>query len=201
MKERLIHHVIAMWDECDHVSKKRSSYLSKLFWAGYLRSFPEGNKTSESPTVVVSDSPMFDLKRVRSFFHEGSMITYKGKNKDLAIAKFCTSGFIDQDEHYHFIVDGLRAMRYLNGDPPMQADTAVLVAFITSDTASGMKSAIEYVMHRQESHRVNFACLQTAKHLSTGDQRMANAGYLLGKEFKQRFVCIQEGAILLNLES
>lgn len=198
--QKLIHHIIVLWDECDHVSAKRSAALSELFWGGYLSAFPEGKGTAESPAVIVTKSPLFDLSRVKSFFHEGSMIPYTGKNKDLAIAKFCTSGFIDQDEKSHFIIDDLRTMRFRNGDPPMHADDSVLVAFITSDRASGMQSALDYIMSHQKSKRTNFACLQTDKQLAQGDQRMINAGYLLGSELKKRFVRLENRALLLKLE-
>jgi hypothetical protein len=129
------------------------------------------------------------------------MIPYTGKNKDLAIAKFCTSGFIDQDEKTHFIIDDLRTMRFRRGVPPMQADDSALVAFITSDRSSGMQSALDYVKSRQKSKRTNFACLQTDKQLAQGDQRMVNAGYLVGAELKQRFIRIENHALLLRLET
>lgn len=198
--QKVIHHIIVLWDECDHVSKKRSGSLSELFWAGYLSAFPEAKKTTESPAVMVTKSPLFDLSSVRSFFHEGAMIPYAGKNKDLAIAKFCTSGFIDQDEKLHFVIDDLRTMRFRNGDPPMHADDSVLVVFITSDRASGMQGTLEYVMSHQKSKRTNFACMQTDKELAQGDQRMSNAGYLLGTMFKQRFIRIENGGLLLILD-
>ena len=199
--QKIIHHVIALWDECDHVSRKRSGSLSELFWAGYLAAFPEGKQTAESPAVMVTKSPLFDLSSVKSFFHEGAMVPYAGKNKDLAIAKFCTSGFIDQDENCHFIIDDFRTMRFRKGDPPMQADDSVLVAFITSDREAGMQRALEYVMSHQKSKRTNFACIQTDKTLAQGDQRMSNAGHLLGMMFKQRFIQIENGGLLLKLET
>jgi hypothetical protein len=198
--EKLIHHIIVLWDECDHLSGKRSTALSKKFWAGYLRAFPEGRYTAESPALMVTKSPIFNLNKVQGFFHRGAMIPHKGENKDLAIAKFCTSGFIDQDEKYHFVIDDFRAMRHLERDHPMHANDAVLVAFITSDRASGMQKALTYVMSDQNPQRTNFVSLRTAKQLSTGDERMANAGYLLGKELKLRFVCIQDRGLLLKLE-
>ena len=199
--QKVIHHIIALWDECDHVSAKHSAVLSDLFWDGYLAAFPEGKETAESPAVMVTKSPLFGLSRVESFFHEGVMIPYAGKNKDLAIAKFCTSGFIDQDEKSHFIIDDLRTMRYQNGDPPMHADDSVLVSLITSDRASGMQSALGYVMSHQKSRRTNFACLQTNKQLAQGNQRMSNAGYLVGLALKQRFIQIENRALLLRLEA
>lgn len=198
--EKVIHHVVVLWDECDHVSKKRSARLSELFWRGYLAVFPEGKATAESPAVVVTKSPLFDLSRVKSFFHEGSMIPYAGKDKDLAIAKFCTNGFIDQDEKFHFVIDDFRTMRYRNGDPPMHADDSALVVFVTSDRASGMQSALDYVMSHQKSKRTNFACLQTDKKMAQGDQRMINAGYLLGNMLKPRFIRIENGGLRLRLE-
>ena len=198
--EKLIHHIIVLWDECDHLSAKRSGALSKQFWAGYLHVFPEAKNTAESPALMVTKSPIFNLSKVQSFFHKGAMIPYKGANKDIAIAKFCTSGFIDQNEKYHFLIDDFRAMRHMERATPMHGNDAVIVAFITSDSASGMQRALTYAMSNHNPQRTNFVCLRTAKHLSTGDQRMANAGYLLGKELKQRFVCIQDRGLLLKLE-
>jgi hypothetical protein len=129
-RQLLIHHIITIWDECDHVSIKHSSRLSNDFWKGYLSSFPEANKTAESPTIIATSSPIFQQSKVKSFLHENKLIPYEGANKDLAIAKFCASGFLDQNEVFHSLVDDMRRMRYRKGDPPMHADESIMVVFL-----------------------------------------------------------------------
>lgn len=199
--QKLIHHIIVIWDESDHVSRKHSKTLSRSFWKGYLTSFPEASATAESPTVVSTASPMFSLSTIKTFFHDGTLVPYSGKNKDLAIAKYCSTGFVDQDERFHCVVDDMRQMRYERGDPPMHADQSVLVAFVTSDRASGMNEALRFVMTKSKSYRGNLSYIQTDKSLSQGNQRMTNAGYILGLEFKRRFIRVQDKGLLLEIES
>ena len=97
---RWIYHVVVIWDETDHLSPKHSPRLAEDFWTGYLTAFPEAKACAESPGVIATSSPIFAAEKVRSFFHEGALVPHEGKNKDLAIAKFCSTGFMDQDKRF-----------------------------------------------------------------------------------------------------
>lgn len=196
----LVRHIIVIWDESDHVSPKRSARLASRFWQGYLTAFPEANQTTESPTIVSTSSPMFSPSKVRSFFHDGSMIPYEGRNKDLAIAKFCAAGFLDQDEVFHSLIDEMRRMRHRNGDPPMHADESTMVVFFTSDNASGMARAIKYVMDQSTHTRTHLSIGLLSKDAVSGPDRLLRAGGILGTELKKRLIKIQDGGILLEVE-
>lgn len=192
----LIKHIVAIWDECDHVSKKHSARLSEIFWKGYLSVFPDGAGTSESPMVLVTDSQMFAMTKVSKFFHNGEYLEYKGKNKDLAILKYCSSGFIDQNEQHHFVLDDLRALRFRKGDPPMHANESIMVVFYTSDKAQGMQGAAGAAT--SSGTRGNFAIIFTDKINSKGDKRMHHAGAVLGQVLKNRFIEIKDGGLVLD---
>ena len=198
-RELLIHHILAIWDESDHVSAKRSSALAEQFWRGYLAEFPDAKRTTESPAVIATSSPMFKHGNVKSFFHKGQMIPYSGPNKDLAIAKFCGAGFLDQDEVFHSLVDDMRRMRDRQGDPPMHSDESAMVIFLTSDRASGMANAISHIMDDSTPTRCHLSIITLSKEAASGADRMEKAGALVGHELNKRFVEIRDGGMLLEL--
>lgn len=198
---RTIHHLAVIWDESDHLSAKHSKRLSEQFWVGYLTAFPEGGKTRESPQLIVTGSPIFAIGKVRSFFHEGTQVPHVGKNKDLAIVKFCSTGFLDQDERYRFALNDLRELRLKSGQPPMHADSSAAVVFITSDWGAGMNEALDYVKSKSRSNRTTFLAIRLNKEIASGDRRVGNAGFMLGSELKKRFVTHESDALVLDLES
>lgn len=198
-RELLIHHVLAIWDESDHVSAKRSSALAEQFWGGYLAKFPDASRTNESPTVIATSSPMFKRGNVQSFFHKGQMVPYSGTNKDLAIAKVCGAGFLDQNEVFHSVVDDMRRMRDRHGDPPMHSDESIMVVFLTSDQASGMANAISHIMDESTPTRCHLSIITLSKDIASGTERMKQAGALVGHELNKRFVEIRNGGMLLQL--
>lgn len=197
---RWIYHVIAIWDESDHVSAKYSPRLAEDFWSGYFTAFPEAKTCAETPGVIATGSPIFAAEKVQSFLHEGVFIPHKGKNKDLAIAKFCSTGFVDQDDRFHFLLDDLREMRLREGDPPMQASSAATVSLITSDLSSGMTQALKWTLNKTTAHRTNFAPLLLDQVAAQGNRRMVNAGLILGMELRKRFIRVERGGLLLNLQ-
>lgn len=193
--------MITIWDECDHVSNKHSKKLAADFWKGYLSTFPEAKNTSESPAVVTTFSPMFNPSKIDTFFHEGKMVEYKGEKKDMAIAKYCGPGFLDQNEVLHSLVNDMRAERFRKGEPPMHADESIMVVFFTSDNARGMGKAISHIMNKTTHTRVHLSIVQMSKNVASGKQRMKNAGAILGDELRKSFVTIKDGGILLEVDA
>lgn len=200
MSIRLIHHLVVVCDETGHVSGKRIVEHAAKLRAGYLETFPEGGRVQESPALIATGSPIFPLGRVSSFLHEGTFVEHAGKNKDLAIAKYCWLGLIDQDERSHFVLDDVRAERFAKGDPPMHADGAALVALVTSDFGAGMREAVDYAMNKARGRRTNFATLQVDHKMVSGHDRMRVAGNLLGQSLRPLFVRSEAGGMLLDLE-
>jgi len=200
-REILIQHIIAIWDECDHISKKHSANLAIDFWNGYLSTFPEAKASSESPAVVSTFSPMFNLSKVSAYFHEGEMVAYEGKKKDMAIAKYCGPGFLDQNEVLHSLVDDMRAMRFRKDEPPMHADESIMAVFFTSDNASRMEKAISYIMNKATPTRVHLSIVKMSKNVASGKQRTKRAGAILGEELRKRFIKIKDGGILLEVDT
>jgi hypothetical protein len=198
--EHIVHHLAVVWDESDHVSSKHSPQLAKGFWFGFSAAFPESNGAAESPGIIATNSPFFGPAKVTAFLHEGQFVPHTGKNKDLAIAKWCSTGLVDQDEHFRFVLDDLRQMRYSNGDPPMHANSAAMVTLVTSDWGSGMTEALNYVQTKAKSHRAYFSCVRLNKSLAQGKERMENAGYLLGQELRKLFVRIEKGAFVFEIK-
>ena len=134
----------------------------------------------ELPLLVITSSPMFSAKEVKSFLHNGKFVPFEGKNKDLGIVKYCSGGFVDQDERCCFLLDDLRNSRFENGHPPLVADRAVLVIFVTSDRKGGMREALDYVMGKR-SIRTNFAAASVVKTEDWGKRRIAVMGRLIGR--------------------
>lgn len=138
---------------------------------------------------------------MRLFIHEGRQVPHTGKSKDLAILKFCSSGFLDQDERYRFALNDLRELRLTSGQPPMRADSAAAVVFITSDWGAGMNEALDYVKSKSRANRTNFFAIRLKKEVASGNRRVGNAGFTLGSELKKRFVTHESDALVLDLES
>ena len=193
-----IYHTIAIWDECDHVSAKHSSKHAENFWAGYFQEFPEANACVETPGVIATGSPIFNPAKVSSFVHEGALVPHVDKAKDMAIARFCSTGFVDQDDRFHFLVDDLRELRRREGQAPMEANSAVAIVLITSDLAPGMTQALNWVATRTKAHRTNFRCIRLTQEAAQGSDRMLKAGRILGRNFKGGFVRIENGGLLLT---
>jgi hypothetical protein len=189
-----------MWDESEHVSPKRVKQLSTVFWKNYAAMFPEGTKTAESPMILSTESPILGSRKITSFLHEGRFIPHSGKNKDLALVKYCSIGLMDQDEHFHFVLDDLRNQRHLNGEPPLVADEAAMVLFVTSDWAKEMLKAINYVQTKAKTMKTNFAHLRVPKVSGENDKRIAVVGQIIGKELKKRFVRHEQDGLLLDVE-
>ena len=198
--KKLIRHIIVVWDESEHLSPKRSKELSEIFWRNYTEAFPDGSKTAELPMIVSTQSPIISDKEVQSFFHEGHFIPYKGEHKDLAIVKLCSTGFVDQNERYRFLPDELRNARYAKGDPPLLADTAVLVVFVTSDLGKDMKEALDYVHLHAKNLRTSFAALRIKKTEDWGKSRIALAGKFIGEKLRESFVRLENDSLLLDFE-
>jgi len=200
LKVRWIYHVIVIWDESDHVSAKHSPHLAEDFWAGYFYAFPEAKMCTETPGVIATGSPIFAGEKVQSFLHEGASLPHKGKNKDLAIARFCSTGFVDQEDRFHFLLDDLREIRLREGGPPMQANSAATITLVTSDLSTGMTQALAWVLSKTTAHRTNFTCLRLDQEAARGSKRMVNAGMILGGEFKKRFIRVEKGGLVLSLQ-
>lgn len=200
MTQHVIHHLAVVWDESEHVSAKHSPRLAKDFWFGYLAAFPEAKDAAESPGVIATSSPFFSPSKVTAFLHEGVFLPHAGKNKDLVIAKWCSTGLVDQNERFRFVLDDLREMRYANGDPPMHANSAAMVTLVTSDWGAGMTEALKYITDTAKSHRAYFSCVRLNKSMCQGKERMENAGFLLGQELRKLFVRIERGALVFEIK-
>lgn len=196
-----IQHIIAIWDECDHISAKRSSKLANQFWKGYLSAFPEAALCNEHPAVVSTFSPIFNPEKVLSFFHDGKMVPHTGEAKDLAIVKYCTSGFYDQDNKLHSLINDMRAERFRKDEPPMHADESIMVIFFTSDNARGMDKAINCVMNSNDSNRVHISVLNISKSIAKGQNRTEYAGIIFGQELRKNFIKIHNGGLLLKVST
>ena len=156
-----IRHINVIWDECEHLSKRRVAQASEAFYKYYANAFPEGKETPESPMIVPTSSPIISEHNVQSFYHDGGFVPFEGKYKDIALVKYCSTGFFDSNEKFHFLVDELRNMRHNRGDPPMLANDSVLNIFITSDWASGMNEALGYIQNnRKTAIKCNFISLR-----------------------------------------
>ena len=194
---KLIHHIILFWDESEHLSPKRSKELSSKFWTAYLQAFPMGSQTKESPAIITTESRMFARTDLTSFWHKGELVSYKGDGKDLAIVKYASTGLIDQNRGFHFIVDDYRKLRQENGDPPLMSNDLCLVVFITSDRGKGMAGALRTVFENKRALRTNFASLIMEKR---GAERMEVAGLIVGQELKTRFRGLKDGGLLLDID-
>lgn len=193
----LIRHHLVIWDEAEHVSRKRLVELDAPFKAAYARVFPESTRADESPAVVATNSPFFKADPVTAFWSGGKLHPYSGQAKDLAIAKYCASGFLDQNERFRFLVDDMRDKRHAKGDVPMSANGTVMVTFVTTDVASGMNKALAEV--HSASRLVHFASFQFPKVLTNGGDRLAHCGEAIGTELARRFVRLQGGGLVLDL--
>ncbi|PKN86882.1 MAG: hypothetical protein CVU51_06490 [Deltaproteobacteria bacterium HGW-Deltaproteobacteria-1] len=194
---KAIHHIVLLWDESEHVSPKSSKELSSKFWRAYLYAFPEGKESFESPSIITTGSPMFASRKLTHFEHKGEFLPYEKKNKDLAIVKYASTGLVDQNNRYRFILDDLRYLRKKNGHPPILSYDACLVLFITSDKGNGMTEALRTTIDYSHELRTNFAAVQIEK----GDERMERAGIIVGQELKSRFVKAMGGALLLDINT
>jgi len=195
----LIQHIVVIWDECDHVGKKRGTEISKVFFKYYASAFPDGAKTAESPHVITTSSKIICDKRMTSFLHGGEFVPFQGENKDLAIVKFCTTGVVDQNEEFHYILDDVRYLRHSKNDPALGANNSVLTVFITSDKARGMSSALDHVFKGETKMRSSFMSFQVPKLSGKKHERIKFAGNMLGVELKKRFVHLERDALLLNM--
>jgi len=175
--------------------------LAQVFRRNYLAVFPEGAKTSESPMIISTGSPILGHGKISSFLHEGVFIPYTGKNKDLALVKYCSIGLMDQDERFLFILDELRNARHLKGDPPLVADEAAMVVFVTSDWAKDMLAALDYIHTKVKNMRTNFFSVRVPKLSGENNERMAYVGQVIGKELGKRFIHHEHDALLLEVEN
>jgi len=198
--EILIHHIIVIWDECEHISPKRSKQISKTFFKYYVNAFPEGAKTDESPMVVSTRSQIIAETKMKSFLHNGEFIPYRGENKDLAIVKFCSTGVVDENECFHYILDDIRTMRDKRREPPLRADSSCITVFITSDWAIGMLKALNHVFESSTKIRSSFISYRVPKLSGKNQERIAYAGNVVGVEFNKRFIRHENGGLLLDLE-
>lgn len=191
-----IRHIVVLWDECEHVSPKHLGRLSKIFFKHYVAAFPEGAMTPESPMIMGTKSPILAHLELTSFLHERGFVPYEGENKDLALVKYCSLGLVDQDDRYHFLLDDIRNDRYRRGEPPLLADQAVLVVFITSDQAPGMTKAIEFA--QGAVLKTNFSSLRVPKLPSPNDERIAFVGDVVGLELRRCFLGLENDALTLD---
>ena len=194
---KTVHHIVLFWDESEHVSPKRSKELSSKFWRAYLSAFPEGIESYESPTIIATGSPMFAKTKLTKFLHDSQFLPYEGENKDLAIVKFASTGLVDQNRRFRFILNSLRLLRKKNGDPPLISDDTCMVILVTSDRAIGMTRALRTTFERRHELRTNFAALQMEKR---EQERMEIAGLIVAKELKKRFVKAENGALLFDID-
>ena len=111
--------------------------------------------------------------------------------------KYCSTGLVDQEDRFRFILDDLRNKRHENGNPPLLADPTCIVVFITSDWGKGMDRAIRTIYEEKLELRTNISSIKVEKR---GNDRMEFAGVLLGREFKKRFLKIVDKALLLDWE-
>ncbi len=186
-----------LWDESEHVSPKNSKALSSKFWRAYLYAFPEGIESYESPSIMTTRSPMFARRKLTHFEHKGQFLKYEKKNKDLAIVKYASTGLVDQNNRYRFLLDDLRSLRKKNGHPPILSDDACLVLFITSDNGNGMTEALRTTIDDSHELRTNFSAIQMEK----GAERMERAGIIVGQELKKRYVKTIGGALVLHIDT
>jgi len=175
--------------------------LSRVFLRNYVAVFPEGAKTSESPMIISTGSPILGHGKISTFLHEGAFIPCAGKNKDLALVKYCSTGLMDQDERFHFILDELRIARHLKGEPPLLAGEAAMVVFVTSDWAKDMLAALDYVHTKAPNMRTNFISVRVPKVSGENNKRMAYVGQVIGKELGKRFIQHEHDALLLEVEN
>lgn len=194
-----IRHIVVIWDESEHVSERHLESLSATFFKHYVAAFPEGATTPESPMVMATKSPILAHLQIDSFLHRGAFIPHSGENKDLALVKYCSTGVVDRDERFHFLLDDLRNDRYKKGDTPLLADKAVLVCFITSDRSRGMARAIDYVQCKTHHVKTNFASLKIPKLPSRNNERIAFVGQAVGTELRRCFVRFQGDVLILDL--
>lgn len=196
-----IHHIVVIWDECEHISSKHSKEISNVFNKHYVNAFPEGAKTDESPMVVTTKSQIISEMQMSTFLHNGKFIPYSGKNKDLAILKFCTSGVVDQNDNFHYILDDMRSLRDKNNDKPLRSDTSCIVVFITSDWAKGMLEALDHVYDSSTRIRSSFISYRVPKLSGKNHERIAYAGNAVGIELKKRYVKNKDGGLIFNMEN
>ena len=147
-----------------------------------------------------TSSPILNIDRIKSFFHRGQFVAHEGKNKDLALVKYCSTGLMDQDKKYHFVLDDLRHKQHLNGDATIASAESTATIFVTSDSAQDMRLAIENVKQFRKNLRTSFVTLQLPKVQGRGEARMTTAGEVIGFEMRKRFVRQEHDALLMELE-
>lgn len=194
-----IRHILIIWDECEHLSRKKVNEIGSVFFKHYVAAFPHGAKTPESPMIIPTSSPILK-DEIDFFYHEGEFIPYTGENKDLALVKYCSTGFLDDKGIFRFFPDHIRDMRHQRGDPPMLANSSVLTVFITSDWAQGMTNSLSYVHDQVSAIRGNFVSLRIPKKIN-GDRkaRVSYAANAIGFELNNTFVKLENDFLYLNL--
>lgn len=190
MAEHRIEAILVTWDE-NEIPATRKLLANVNTFEKYIR----------QQTNLPSTFPIYFLRpettiwqfgdNLTSFWHEGKFIPYpktKHPNKDLAIIKYCTIGFVDQNEYYHSIF--LDATWNMYPRCSFYLDRHVLVVFITSDKGPGMKKAMdwyrEYVSRGLPNNPVFVPfTIDHSKSNIKGDARIKDIAFALSKALSQ----------------
>lgn len=142
MTEHTIKEIIVVWEE--HANRASG----KPFW----EIFQEEIKKRLSANAAVNfyfyrPSQMGSAPGVKQFLHEGTF-TNHDQNRELAVLKFCTCGFIDENETYFHLLKQWR-----NQQPTVRAtaERCICVVFICTNANDGMKRAIEWWERKRDS--------------------------------------------------
>lgn len=108
------------------MSARRLGVLSPVFNRAFFEAFPESTQATITTILLATNSPILNSAglEVSTFFHQGQFIPHTGANKDLALVKYCSTGFLDQDERYRFLLDDLRSKQHQNKDQVITATDA-----------------------------------------------------------------------------
>lgn len=187
--------ILIIWDECLHLPQKKLKEESKQFQKFFKKAFNH-KFDFELPFVHIS-TPSIMFSDLISFEHEGELIEYKGKNKDLALIKYCSSGITDQTGlTRHVIVDAQNKSLEEKSCFPVAPLENWAVLFITSDNGSGMNKATKYLSESKQSLCIVTPMLIPPQY-SVARHKSKYAGEFLAVDLRQRFKgCTDEGWLI-----
>ena len=178
--------ILILFDECLHVPERKLTDVSKEFLKYFENAF--NKKTVCTIKILQVSTKSIILTNATHFQHDGNFVEHKGHFKDLALIKYCSSGFIDQNnQHHHVILDTYKTSNDLGLDIPDIPLQYWAVVFVTNDKGIGMKKATDWL--RELKHSMCWATpLYVPDKYATAEHKNKYAGEKLAVDLRQRFV-------------
>jgi roadblock/LC7 domain-containing protein len=168
------------------VPERKLDIASKQFLKFFQNAF--NKETPYSIPIIQASTTSIMLPYLTHFQHDGKLIEYKGIQKDLALIKYCSSGFIDQNNMYHHVIsDVYNKIRLTERKIPNIPFKYWAVVFVTNDKALGMKQATSW-LEKLKGNKCTSSIFLLPDEYSTVHNKHKSAGELLAVDLKKRFV-------------